>query len=853
MVSASKGSLDAETALRNLAHALLVDPGAPLVTVDEFATIRHCTPGVEQLTGHRCEDIIGSSIFDFIDEEEADEAANLFVRRLGYAGRDLGRDIVLRHADGSQIPVNVTATVLPEQELGIAAITLHRHSSEDPVGIDLRRRLVIEQFCNRLSSSFMEADDWDSSISRLQHSLGEMAMLTGAESASVMVERPERALLERVARWADPLSADHGDENVMFAEDPGAIEALLTRPIATEDVAASYPNSSTARRAGPRAVITAPFRIGLQRGVLVLSQLSAPRGWTEADEMLVERAAALYGRALRQARSEELLSLTYQNGPIGFSIRTFDGVLVDCNERYLELLGQTRREVASTHLGHRLHPDERDEALAGHEKVARGIWPEMRREARILHADGNWRWVRVHAVHLEAAGATEPLVLTSLEDIHELRDQQIALEYAATHDALTAVPNRSTMEATIERLEHEHGRLPNLLVIDVDRFKLSNDSLGHHVGDQILRAVAQRIVAQVRNADLVARLGGDEFAVVVPGVDPSHVERLAERLRRSMEDPLTVGGRVIPQTVSIGVALGAECSSIGELLVRADRAMYSAKSKGRNRHVVFDQSMHDETVAELTLERELRAAIDHDELEMHFQPEFSVDDRRILGAEALIRWRHPTRGLLPASAFLDVAERTGMIDDIGRFALRRACLSFAQVCREAERTDIVLRVNISAREWLRPELSDLVRSAIDDAGLEAERLCLELTETTLMDAEGGVLDAFARLRSIGVEFAIDDFGTGYSSLAYLKRFPVDVLKIDRSFIEDVHENADSRAIVESIMGLSRALGLDVVAEGIETERQLKVVRDLGCRRAQGWLVGGALEPEELLNVVRRSR
>ena len=449
-------------------------------------------------------------------------------------------------------------------------------------------------------------------------------------------------------------------------------------------------------------------------------------------------------------------------------------------------------------------------------------------------------------------GLAEPLVLTSVEDIHELRDQQIALEHAATHDPLTQVPNRSTMEARIERLEREHGQLPNLLVIDVDRFKLSNDSLGHHVGDQILRAVAQRIVAQVRNADLVARLGGDEFAVVVPSLDPTHVEGLAERLRRSMQDPLVVDGRVTPQTFSIGVALGADCSSIGELLVCADRAMYAAKSQGRNRHVVFDRSMRDETVAELTVERELRSAIDHDELEMHFQPEFSVDDLRILGAEALIRWRHPTRGLLPASAFLDVAERTGMIDDIGRFALRRACMSFARTCRDAGRSDLTLRVNISAREWLRPELSDLVRSALDEAGLEAERLCLELTETTLMDVEGA-LEAFARLRRIGVEFAIDDFGTGYSSLAYLKRLPVDVLKVDRSFVEDVHENADSRAIVESIMGLSRALGLDVVAEGVETNLQLEAVRGLGCRRAQGWLVGGALEPEQLLNAVRRSR
>ncbi len=457
--------------------------------------------------------------------------------------------------------------------------------------------------------------------------------------------------------------------------------------------------------------------------------------------------------------------------------------------------------------------------------------------------------VQTHAVELQAGNSPDPLLLSSIEDVTEVHEQRSELDWAARHDSLTGVANRFAMLERIEQIQGRFGRLPHLLLTDLDRFKLINDSLGHFVGDQVLAEVGRRIVEQVGELGLVARLGGDEFAVVVDDLDEEHVRDLAERLRRALGRPLDIGGRLTTQTISIGVAIGDECANPTELLVRADRAMYAAKELGRNRYVVFDASMRDEGLARVAIERELRSAIDHDQLEVHFQPEFALDDLRILGAEALIRWRHPERGLLPAAYFIDVAEQSGLIDDIGRFALREACRSFAEITTDACDPSLVLRVNISGREFSRPELPDLVRTALADAGLPPERLCLEMTETTLMDAPDVVLETFERLHGIGVEFAIDDFGTGYSSLVYLKRYPVDALKIDRSFVGDVDSDTDSRAIVESIVGLGHALSLPLIAEGIETEQQLDILRMLGCERGQGYLVSPAVPAERLAEML----
>jgi len=410
------------------------------------------------------------------------------------------------------------------------------------------------------------------------------------------------------------------------------------------------------------------------------------------------------------------------------------------------------------------------------------------------------------------------------------------------------------MAEVIERFAARHGEFPSLFVIDLDRFKMVNDSHGHAIGDDVLRIVADRVSSSVRSGDLVARLGGDEFAIVVPEITASEARDLARRLMSSVAEPFRVAGLDIVQTISVGAALGNDVESTAELLVRADRALYAAKERGRNDAVLFDDSMHDEMLRRLEVERDLRAAIVRSELDVHFQPEFSTGDGTVLGVEALLRWEHPVRGRMRAAEFISVAEESGVIGELGSYVLRRACAAFAEVTASIGDDSLVLRVNISAREFARPDLPDTVREALEESGLDASRLCLEMTETTLMETPEMALETFSRLKDIGVQSAIDDFGTGYSSLSYLKRFPVDAVKIDRTFVEDITTDADSRAIVASIMRLAEAMELDAVAEGVETGEQLEVLRQLGCERAQGFVVAGALAPSELAEflAVRRA-
>jgi diguanylate cyclase (GGDEF)-like protein/PAS domain S-box-containing protein len=575
--------------------------------------------------------------------------------------------------------------------------------------------------------------------------------------------------------------------------------------------------------------------------------------WSDADAELARTVAGIFARALRTAHSDRLLSLTYREGPLGFSIRTLDGILVDCNHQYLNLLGVGRDEAEHHGLEEAILEPHRSSLADEARRLRTGEIDELRAECEYQRADGSRFWARTNTVQLLVPGSSERFLLTSVEDITENQAQRIELEFAARHDPLTGVANRNELADAIERYTRQNGEAPALVAIDLDRFKAVNDAFGHIVGDEVLKVVAARVASEVRSDDVVARLGGDEFAIVAPRLDAGGAAHLAERLLARFAEPVVVEGGRIDQRTSIGIALGEGRTDGHDLLVRADRALYAAKQRGRDGFVLFDDSMQDEVLHRLELERDLRVAIDRSQLEVHFQPEFSLVDGHVLGVEALLRWEHPGRGQVPADEFIVVAEQSGLIAEIGRFALHTACRVFRTIVDELDDDELVLRINISAREFARPELPDVVASALDAAGLPARRLCLEMTETTLMDAPELALTAFTHLQEVGVKSAIDDFGTGYSSLSYLKRFPVDCVKIDRAFVVDVDDDPDTRAIVESIMGLAEAMDLEVVAEGVETEEQSEVLRRLGCERAQGFLVSGALPAPDVVDLIRRRR
>jgi diguanylate cyclase (GGDEF)-like protein/PAS domain S-box-containing protein len=842
--------LRADTDMRALLDAILANSTEAIVVVDELGDIRFATRGVAELLGHDPDSAVGSSAFAFLHPDDVDDAADLFVQRLGYDGRDPGKEVRVRHSSGEWKDVTATVSLLPG--FGSAAITL-RAGLDGSRERSLQRRIAVAEFANKLGADLMSAADSDAVLARIRRSLREVGLLTGAEIVVVYLERQERDVLELLDGWRSPAAG--ADIPIEIVHDRRTVERLLTEHVVADDLALPRHRDLATMTAPLHAtgLLSAPFTTGSKRGTVVLLRTRRGISWWDSDGELARSVANLYGRALHTAWSEALLAYTYRHGPVAFSIRTWDGRLVDCNQRYLEVLQISRRDAIDSpveQLLPLLPPTPGQQRGPSWRDLRNGTVDRLEREFEVLRGDGARIWVRGHSVRLQVPGLPEQFVLTAIDDITESRRHRLDLEYAATHDALTGAANRAALYDAIERVLTRTGQLPSLLMVDLDRFKLVNDGHGHSVGDAVLTTVSRRLHQQVRHDDLVARLGGDEFAIMVPGVDRAQALELAHRLRRSLEQPLLVHGSQMTQTLSVGVAFGPDATDLADLLVRADRALYSAKHQGRNQHVLFDDSMHDEVLDRLTLERDLRRAIDHEELEIHLQPEFAVADRRIVGAEALVRWCHPDHGLIPAADFIPIAETSGLIDEIGRFALRRATATFADLCARLGDDQLVLRINISAGEFSRPELVDLVREALDVSGLDPSRLCLEITETTLMDAPDTALVTLDALHQHGVTIAIDDFGTGYSSLAYLKRFPVDAIKIDGGFVHDLVGDVGSRAIVQSVIGLCDALSLDAVAEGVETEEQLAALAQIGCTRAQGFLVAPALPVDQFEALVR---
>jgi diguanylate cyclase (GGDEF)-like protein len=451
------------------------------------------------------------------------------------------------------------------------------------------------------------------------------------------------------------------------------------------------------------------------------------------------------------------------------------------------------------------------------------------------------------------------LAATELELRHTLAERETRerqLRHDSLHDALTGLPNRAYFMRRLADASDRARRLEDALFavvfLDLDDFKLINDSMGHHVGDEVIVAVARRLEECVRGGDIVARLGGDEFAILLERVsDARDTAIVAERVQQSLMTPLDIGGFEHRVTASIGVALSSSGNERPEYLLRsADMAMYRAKNAGRNRFEMFDRAMHAEALARLQIENELRKAVDNQDFVLYYQPIVSLSTGRIEMVEALIRWRHPERGIVPPADFVGVAEETGLIIPMGRWALQDACRQVQQWQDQLGwEKPLGLSVNLSVRQFGQVDLVRMVASTLEETGLPPGTLHLEITESAIISQSHPAVSIIHDLRALGVAIHLDDFGTGYSSLSYLHRIPLDAIKIDRAFTSAIDSENLSREVVRAILGLVRVVGVEAIAEGVNSESQVEVLRELGCEYAQGYLFSRPLPVDELHDVL----
>ena len=539
--------------------------------------------------------------------------------------------------------------------------------------------------------------------------------------------------------------------------------------------------------------------------------------------------------ALEQARRR--FQQAFHSAPTGMAlVRLDDSRIVDANQSLADMLDRPLSSLIGVGIREITHPDDLRAAATQRARLELGIADTYLLEQRYLRSDGEFVWARTRVSVTEDEGVA--LAITHIEDVTEQRIAAERLTHAATHDGLTELPNRA---ALVDRLDELLARAGvgqvSVLFIDLDNFKVVNDSLGHGVGDELLRRIAGRLRHVMRDTDRLARFGGDEFVVFVDGgVDPAIV---AERLRRAVQRPMLIDGHELVVTASIGFAVNSSDElTADELLRDADAAMYRAKAAGRDRVEAFTEETRAASVAAFKTSSELRRGLERGEIVPYFQPIVDLEGGQVVGFEVLARWLHPDRGLLVPGQFLPMAEESGLIVDLGERILRDALSQLAHWRAVGlQFASCSLSVNVATQQLIDGRFLDVVHDSLGETGIDADSLWLEITETALMADTTVAGTALRDLRGLGLHLSVDDFGTGYSSLTYLKRFPVEAIKVDRSFVTGLGLEADDTSIVEAVVRLGHSLGLSVVAEGVETPLQLSRLRELGCDRAQGYLFG----------------
>lgn len=563
--------------------------------------------------------------------------------------------------------------------------------------------------------------------------------------------------------------------------------------------------------------------------------------------------------ALRESEERYALSARGANdGLWDWNLKNND---VYFSPRWKMMLGWEEKDIGNSpeEWFRRVHPEDIDRVKSGIATHMDGVTPHFESEHRVLHKDGTYRWMLTRGIAVGNDSGKPYRMAGSQTDITERKIAEEQLLHDAFHDALTNLSNRALfmdrLAGAVARGRRREDYLFAVLFLDIDRFKVVNDSLGHLSGDQLLVTIARRLEVCLRPGDTVARMGGDEFAILLEDIsEVSDSIRVAERIQRELQQPFNLGGSEVFASASIGIAPATSLYERAEDVLRdADTAMYRAKALGKARHQVFDRTMHARAVALLQLETDLRRAIEREEFRLYYQPIVSFSSRRIEGFEALIRWQHPERNIIPPSEFIPVAEENGLIIPIGRWAIREACRELQKWQTQFPvNPPLTVSVNISGKQLSRPDLVDEIKVVLNETGIDPSTLKLEITESVIMENAEFAVEMLLQLRALEVQLNVDDFGTGYSSLSYLHRFPVNTLKIDRSFVSRIGLKNENSEIISTILTLAKNLGMDVIAEGVETGEQMDRLYELGCYQGQGFLFSVPLDQDSVVKLLQQS-
>ena len=577
------------------------------------------------------------------------------------------------------------------------------------------------------------------------------------------------------------------------------------------------------------------------------SDSKAPKALT-AGIVAFPRVAPNFRASEATRENDQLLSTVLNNMSQGVLLFDAEARLIFCSQRYFEIYGLSK-EAAKPGctlrdlLNHRIQAgtfsDDPEDYI--------GMLMECIAEGRTTTSIANLSDGRVISI------VSKPVAgggwLATHEDVTERQSAQARIVHMARHDALTDLPNRVLLR---ERLDHELKRVKRgeclaMLCLDLDHFKSVNDTLGHPIGDELLKRAADRLRGCTREPDTVARLGGDEFAIIMTQLqDPADVSVLAQRVRDSISKPYQIDGHQIVTDISIGISMAPHDGTDPDILIKnADLALYGAKADGRGTYRYFESEMDARMKARRDLEMDLRQALANKEFELYYQPLVNLKSNEISTLEALLRWNHPTQGMISPADFIPIAEETGLIIAIGEWVLNTACKETANWPEH-----IKVAVNVSPAQLKSRSVLKMVTTALADSGMPASKLQLEITETVLLQNTFATLETLHKLRKLGVQIALDDFGTGYSSLSYLRSFPFDKIKIDRSFIKDLSNGAEPLAIVHAVAGLAKCLNMISTAEGVETQQQLDTLQSVGCTEMQGYLFSRAIPAKDMEKFLR---